>query len=328
VVVAVLTVAIAGGACGGEKVSDARDLRTALGKTERQSRSFVYAEATADRRLAVEGIVEDDYRYKARVSIDGTPVVDEVGLDDALAVRFSEPSALDLFVASDKPAPTTTTDLLRARHWVLDPGGAPELVAATAQRRRVGEDPVLDSITVLAYIEDVMSQSLRVSKFNAQALDYIAREDRFPKPNRRSGVVRYDIKPRRIVRASQGSAATGLPDITNFRRMSVYVKDGIVIQVLEDVDVLTRLDRLVTALDLKVPASLAPSERARRAMTALNEQRAAQGVDPIRVRTMSLELLDVGKRQAVALPTDTTEASLSLLRNRGAATPLVATTPQ
>jgi hypothetical protein len=207
---------------------------------------------------------------------------------------------------------------LRARRWVTDPIGAPELTAA-AQKRRLGDDPVLDALTVLSYVEASMGEAESVKRFNPEALDYIAREDKFPKPDKKSGVSRFDLKPRRIVRPSQGTPGGGLPEAVNFRRMSVYVKDGLVIKVLEDVDVLSRIDRLISAYAIKLPSGLSPAEAAAQAMAGVNRQRKLQGADPIRVRQMSLELLDSGKVESVDLPSDTIEADLSLLRNRGRA---------
>jgi hypothetical protein len=53
------------------------------------------------------------------------------------------------------------------------------------------------------------------------------------------------------------------------------------------------------------------------AIDALNTIRTGQGQDPIRLRTMSYNLKDLGDTVKVDMPTEVVETSLSLLQNRG-----------
>ena len=144
-------------ACSGATDAEKR-LREALRNTEKLSNTFLYTETVHDKagdhETDVRGLVEDDFRYKARVAEDGRPVLDEVVSDDALAVRFLDPSAMTRFlrkpsttkqggsgvggagngaVPAPEPAATgggtpgepSAADLLATRRWVLDPAGAP-----------------------------------------------------------------------------------------------------------------------------------------------------------------------------------------------------------
>ncbi|MGH9011791.1 MAG: hypothetical protein ACRDYF_18380, partial [Acidimicrobiia bacterium] len=87
--------------CKGATDAEKR-VREALRNTEKVSNTFLYKETVYDVRGAhetdVRGLVEDDFRYKARVALDGKPVLDEVVSDDALAVRFLDPAAMGRFL--------------------------------------------------------------------------------------------------------------------------------------------------------------------------------------------------------------------------------------
>ena len=87
--------------CKGATDSEKR-LRAALRNTEKLSSTFLYTETVHDKagnhETDVRGLVEDDFRYKARVATDGKPVLDEVVSDDAIAVRFLDPTAMGRFL--------------------------------------------------------------------------------------------------------------------------------------------------------------------------------------------------------------------------------------
>src|SRR5438132_5800377 len=91
------------GLSAGNGATDAeKRLRAALHNTEKLSNTFLYQETVHDKagdhETDVRGLVEDDFRYKARVAQDGKPVLDEVVSDDALAVRFLDPAAMGRFL--------------------------------------------------------------------------------------------------------------------------------------------------------------------------------------------------------------------------------------
>lgn len=304
--------------CASDAQTAEERVQSAIRRTQAQSRSFIYQDQGVESAVMVRGVVQDDYRYKARVALGGNDTLDEVAVDDALAVRFLDPEAINdyLLQAGATAAPSgETMSLLRSRRWVRDPTGAPDLTSPTIQRLTVGQDHILDALNVFSYVEKAIQEAEFVARFNPEALDYIEKEDRFPRPKEGSPVVRYDLRPPEIPPFA-GVGAT-LPDIRHFRKMSVYIQGGEVLQVMEEIDLASRYDRLVEALDLKVPARLSGGERLAFAVDALNQLRSTRRTAPIRIRRMSLEVIDLGKPNLVQLPDSAVEASLSLLANRG-----------
>lgn len=351
-----LLVATALGLSGCRDATDAeKRLREALRNTEKLSNTFLYRETVRDKAGAhetdVRGLVEDDFRYKARVALDGRPVVDEVVSDDAIAVRFLETDAMGRFLrkpasarqsgsgvgGSDEapaadpgagqtgsiPAPgePPAADILASRRWLLDPAGAPSAFVSADINQKLGDDPIADSRAVLAYVGRAMNEAVRVTEWNPESLEYRRDEDPFDTPKDGSGVTRYDLERPKLPKASQtGTGANQVtPDTRHFRKMSVYVKDERVIRVVEKIDVESRLDDLEKIYDTKFPADRQPAEVAVIAVEALNVIRTGQGQDPIRMRDMEYSLKDLGGAVKVDMPADTIKGSAAILQNRGRA---------
>jgi hypothetical protein len=330
-----------------------KQLRAALRNTEKLSNTFLYKETVHDKagdhETDVRGLVEDDFRYKARVAEDGKPVLDEVVSDDAIAVRFLDPASMGQFLrkatkakqggsgvggsgstsgpASQPAAPTgggtpgepSAAELLGTKRWVLDPAGAPAAFATANTDKTLGDDPIADSRAVFAYVDRAINEAVRVVEFNPESLEYRKDEDPFETPKAHSGVTRYDFERANLPKASQtGSGSNQVtPDTRHFRKMSVYVKDKRVIKVVEKVDVESRLKDLAQIYDTKFPADRPKAEVAAIAVEALNVIRTGQGQDPIRMRDMEFSLKDLGTDVKVDMPADTTKGSLALLQNRG-----------
>jgi hypothetical protein len=317
-------------ACGNPDKEALDQLRAAMARTKRQPQRFEYRELNVltDQETVVKGVVADDFRYKARLEVNGQPVMDEVVSDDAVADRFFVPEGIALLARKEPVAaaePTTpqasSMDVFRAlqaKRWVLDPAGAPSKYASTEERRHLGDDPIYDAQTVFDYV-DAVSRKMPVRKFNEDALDYKPKEDPFPKPTKASKVVRYDFLRSPVPRpadAASGGGNQAVPDSPNFRKMSVYVKDGIVIRVLEQMDVASRLKDIERNYDIKLQGDT--KARIKTAIEAIDAVRKAQGQnEPIRVRTMELRLADVGAKQDVTLPKEPVVGSLIGLINRG-----------
>ena len=346
-----LTATLGLSACNGATEAE-KQLREALRNTEKLSNTFLYTETVHDKagdhETDVRGLVEDDFRYKARVAEDGKPVLVEVVSDDALAVRFLDPTALRRFLrkptkakqggsgvggtgggaATPEPAATpsgatpgepTAAEVLGTRRWLLDPAGAPAEFATAGTDQTLGDDPIADARDVFAYVDSAIHEAARVVEFNPESLEYRKDEDPFKPPEPHSGVIRYDLERPNLPKASQtGSGANQVtPDTRHFRKMSVYVKDKRVIKVVEKIDVESRLKDLADIYDTKFPADRSKAELAAIAVEALNVIRTGQGQDPIRMRDMEFSLKDLGTDVKVDMPTDTTKGSLALLENRG-----------
>jgi hypothetical protein len=331
----IVLLALAAGTACTQRHTDLDALRAILKHSELQPREFVYEEKTAQSDVVVQGAVADDLRYKALVSIDGQPSFDEVVSDDTVADRVLDPRGFAVFGrqgATKVPTPTlnpgttdttpagdqSPLDALRARQWVVDPTGAPSLVPSSTDKHTLGADPIYDSLNAFRYVEDAIHLSAGVTRFSPESLSYKPQEDPFPKPAKGSGVIRYDLTRRSLPRPSTAGDANQLvPDVNNFRKMSVYVKNGVIIQIREDVDVASRLKELARLYNVKFSPTQTVDQHVAQAIAAINTVRQGQGNAPIRVRQMSLKLIDVGKTPAVDLPEATVTGSLAVFENRG-----------
>jgi hypothetical protein len=335
VAAAVLLAVVALPACG-KKNQDRQKVLGIIHATEAKASRFLYTEQRTTGRTEVDGLQEDDLRYKAEVSYDGQPSYDEVVDDDAIAVRMIDPSVLERLV--DQHAPTTlktTTDVsnlsvldaLRTHRWVEDKANAPS--ALDTQRLPQDTDPVLDARTTLAYVEKAITEAFSVQKWQPDALQpaYPSSEDTFPKPAKGSGVDRYDLlRPFLPAAAAQQTAAGGqnaLPATKHFRKMAIYVKDGLIIRVLEKTEVIGKqvgeLESYLKALIKQAPsgeqgqirasfdkliAQTTPSKLGSALLGVVDAVLLTQGLAPINARTMSLELVDTGKNLTIQLPSD------------------------
>jgi hypothetical protein len=353
----------------GEKRTPEDEVRDALRRTAAQPHSFSYVERTGQAELAVHGTVEDDFRYQATLSVDGTSSYEERAVDDVLAARVEDARAISVLGRATQTRSTATTatsaaspstgpgpspsepaaaasalvasaatvkgaDDPRARQalatgrWVVDRLGAPSQLPGAQHDRLLGDDPVLDALTVFRHVETA-AQQVRVVLFNEDAIDYRPREDPFPQPDRAAHELRYDLLRTDLPHIKQDgkTAERILPTEANFRKMSVYVRDGLVVRVLEDIDVASRLKDLAKIYGIRLPNGADTAALVTAATKQVNAARAAAAQDPIRVRTMALTIRTTGTPPHVELPTDAVVASLALLRNRGSATGDLAPVP-
>lgn len=329
---------IAGVTAGCKREKDKKlEVKAAIDRTERLARKFVYADTSQAARLQVAGIVEDDFRYKAQLVLNGKPIEEEVASDDALALRFLDPSRLPQFIdaarATDsisnttagkgatagtpQASPAVVLQALSASRWVLDKVGAPQVLGGTGgtQARTLGEDPVVDALTALEYVRTAVDRAVFVAHFTRDQVDPVWKgdEDPFPKPEKGSKTVRYDLKAPNLPNAQQtgGTGNQTTPETAHFRKMVVYVRDGRVVEVQERVDASSKLRDLVASFKLPKNTTI------EQAIGAINIVRKGQGNDPIRIRRMTLQLTDMGSALKVDLPGDVIAGGLGVIRNRG-----------
>jgi hypothetical protein len=319
VALALLSSAVVLPACGRRNETAAQELRAAMRRTTGAPRALVYDVDEGGSRSIVRAAVHDDLRYKASLSIEETAAYEEVAVDDALAVRVLDPRALEVLRRPGAAlAPELSSALSSGNGWAVDPGGAPSLLASAATKRRVGADPVLDALSAFRQVDKAMVEAGGAHRFNPDSLDYRPQDDPLPRP--RAGVIRYDLERPRLPRPEDavGGGARAIPGPANFRRLSVYVKDGFVVQVLEVTDVTTRLRDLRRLYDLGIPASGPTDEVVPAVVARLNQLRGLVGAEPIRLRSMSLRLVDVGVDPPVELPGGAIPVDLGYFRDRGA----------
>ncbi|HUQ39456.1 MAG TPA: hypothetical protein VM030_04830 [Acidimicrobiales bacterium] len=283
---------------------------------------------------AVQGLVEDDFRFKAQVSLNEKPALEKIVADDALAVRFLDPSAITRFIDRSQVGQVDTktdregidvVDALKSQRWVLDPAGAPNQLQGGTADRRLGADPVVESLTVFDYVLQAIDEALGVEEWSADSINptYRTSEDPFPKPAEGSGVTRFDLRRPKLppAGAAVGGGTPTFPQTKHFRKMAIYVKKGRVIQVREAVEVTGRSvkefitynrtlakESGATKKDLEGFDDLLKGKSENDVgalLLAIYSSNARQfGGDPVNMRRMTLDLRDLGEPNEVALPTD------------------------
>lgn len=326
---------------------DGAEVRALLDDTLVQPHRFVYVETTpAGQETRVQGVVEDDFRSEARLDVDGRPVLERVVSDDVVAVRFLRPDALGRYIDKDVVSDVdTASDLegvdvfeaLQSRQWVADPGGAPPLLRSVDDVTESGIDPFSDAGQMLVRARDLtFIEAGGFVEYNPNSVSptYRADEDPFPQPEDGADITRYDLPQPEFPREVGGGART-VPGDAFFRKFSVYVRDGVVVRVAEAVGLTPSvLDDFETYMRLLITDGAPPEVREAFLTTvdrlegdelgqflleALNTVRDLQGDPPVRFRTATYELLDIGDRTLrVQLPEeDPIEADLAVLVNLG-----------
>jgi hypothetical protein len=337
-VVLALGVVATGPACA-KKNEDKLNLQKLLQSSAHASGVFRYSDQTPKTPFSpgsvvqVRGIVEDDFRYKARLTVDGTDAIDEVVNDDALAVRFLDPSFVTKFT-SRAGGDAATRAFLGARYWVLDPTGAPSIGDAAVSDNVIGVDPVVDSLSVVDYTLDAISAAAGVQKFNTENLDYHPLEDPFPQPAQGSGVTRWDLIAPPLPHAdalNTGQANASLAHAQHFRKLAIYVKDHKVVQIREQLaakfDNLKKFHDYILRLVEKSAPKLLPSVKKQLDQAAavgpdleeavlnfaLNQVLTQSGEQTVRFHLMKYEFTGQGTQLHADLPAgpDVKEGSLA-----------------
>ena len=323
----------------------------AIDKTEQLAREFTYTDNSGGHTATVSGVVQDDLRYSVAASIDGKPAASEIVVDDARALQVTDPTLLSNLtsaragVAAANPAaiapaatpaaspspsaaalggvqapapPAPVPEALRLGQWVLDKAGASGLTASSTGGQQVGRNPLLDAITALEYLRASVNAGSDVTKFNPESETYRPKLDPFPHPS--SDTVRYDVVPPALPVRSAGAGGqlqTAIPDTPFFRIMAIYVKNGLVVDAREKIDIVTRLEDPQSNLETRlgdfvnVPADASLQVQAAALQVSLNHQLARLAKPQLRLRQMELRFTSLGHAGAVALPDGASEASLS-----------------
>ncbi|MGH9086399.1 MAG: hypothetical protein ACRDYW_13195 [Acidimicrobiales bacterium] len=332
---------------------DSSEVRDIIDATAPNAFRFIYEVEQDGTAYRVQGLIEDDLRYKVQLSVDGRPALEQVVVDDAVAVRFLAPGLVESFVdegnregveLATNISGATVLDALKAQRWVLDPVGAPSLMltARDAGERDVegetSDDPIFDARTVLAYVRGVADRQPMV-RYDPESLEPVYRsdEDPFLAPEDGSGVTRYDTVVFPLPKAGEAGGGTGaiFPGYLHMRKLAVYAKDGTVFSVREHTQLTPRQARDLLAYISTVLEDTAPeevvadfertveqlpdNELPQLLIDGVNAFRDSSGQAPLRFRNMAFEIQDLGDESiAVALPIDdVVQGSLAILRNMG-----------
>ena len=334
------------GACAKDE-GDSEALREIIEETLVEPHRFVYTETTpGGTETVVQGIVEDDFRYKARLLVDDEPVLDRVVSDDTAAVRFAEPDVLGKYIDKEVVSEVDTeTDragvdvfaALQSQRWVVDPGGAPPLLQEAEDETENGVDPIFDALDLVDKARDLtLLQGTQFIEYRETSISPVYRtdEDPFPRPEDGSGVTRYDL-PQVPFPKTVDAGQVVIPTESQFRKFSVYVKDDRVIRISESIGLTPSVLEDFETFMVQLIAETAPAEVAegfRSQLAELSGEEKGQflldGVntfhelrgDPLlRFRTATYELLDIGDPSLeVEVPaSDTVEGDLAVLVNLG-----------
>jgi hypothetical protein len=325
-----VAVAVLGSSACAERDTTEEQVLELLDATADLSNRFVYAEERSGQKIVVRGLVEDDFRFKARLSVNDKDVLDEVVNDDAMAVRFIDTSALPQFLSDGSSSGASPLQVLGQRRWVLDPAGAPPVGISATEAEYAGIDPVIDALATLGYVRQAITEGEGVERYNAESIDYRPQEDPFPTPQAKSGIDRYDVEapafPKADAVAQSGNTEAAFAGIAHFRKLSVYVKDGRVIQVRERIaaegKVLEKFTDYMKGFTEQsgggarkqvdeVIERFEGQERAALLLQIFNSLLDRAGRAPVRFRTMIYELRDLGAQVEVGLPSDVAEGDLS-----------------
>jgi hypothetical protein len=217
-------------------------------------------------------------------------------------------------------AAATVPDALRSGQWVLDRHGASKLISGVASQQ-VGLDPLFDSLTTLEYVRAAVGTAADVQRFNPESESYRPKLDPFPRPS--AGILRFDLVPPVLTpRQTNTGLQRDLPDTAFFRLMAVYMRDGIIVEVRERIDIETRLNDPQSNLETRIHDYLndppsAINQQAVRLLQALNQQLVRTGKPAIRPREMDLRFTALGHAARVQLPQGASEASLAAVGDHG-----------
>lgn len=294
-------------ACTREERPRARLLRF-LSATELSAREFTYRERTQqdgkDKSITVSGSLEDDFKVRALLREDGKEVMEQIIADDSIAVRIADPTKVAALQTPLVGGSQLVTEALFGGRWVMDYAGAPPMLAPKTRDGvlDVGKNHVLDAVYVFQYLRRAIQDAREVFEFNPDSVEYISRDDPFEKPEKGSGVERYDLLAPPLPRRSQRGTSAALPGISHFRKMAFFVQQGRVFKVQEHIDFETHPDFL------RVKEGKNKTKFLQQMLAAV---RAGKTREPLRLRFMTLELSRIGSDEVkVTAPADFLAADL------------------
>lgn len=217
------------GTCGSRGSSiQTKELPEFAEQTRLASYRFTGHRELAGHRVDIQGLVEDDYRYQASVLLDGTPVYDEVVVDNRRYVRLLAPNKIvpaDLL--PELPSLHPTWSSLVGGVWVVDAEGAPPEFTAGANPINAPLTPELVLSTV-RYLDD--PETLlggRFREYNTKATYYLPKDDKFPV--HKDDGARFDSLPQPY---DPNGVFTGLDSARKyFEYVSVWAKPGAVTRI-------------------------------------------------------------------------------------------------
>lgn len=290
------------------KADDAvqRSVLDAIDRTIASPRTFVFVDQDLTHRTTVSGDIADSLRYRLLLNVDGRPVWQQVVKDDAVADLFLDTSqvrtytgagsspAVDVvsdyelmrrFLPKGVPAPplgslprtqflepSLALNSLLAGKWVVDPTGAPVLPTVGTSADALATTPFLRPLLMLAAVHEEVRTldptSIKLFKKDDLSPTFKVVDDPFPRPD--PGVQRYDVKeaPLPTITSTSKGSRPDPPGDDALRKLAIYIKDGKVVAIRENFDILDRLQDMARLY--QIPLQLNESTG------TVNEQRIGQ----------------------------------------------------
>lgn len=312
------------------------ELSAALYRTETKPRIFTLTERTAAptsprgiSSFEMRGIIEDDYRYRVDGYTNGKLFGSEVVVDDARALRVraeepvkaTDPQTRALLLSIEAIPAETRAELLDGE-WLIDRNGANALFEAKENVPGQSTAEFDRALGVLQQVRGAMGEAAAVQLFNPESQDYRPKFDPFPAPE--EDTLRYDLVPP-VLTPRDPTTASGraqqLPGLRYFRRMSVYVRDGVVHQVrarvsVEDMlnDPRSRLAARIGDYGITLPDDASVAARAQYLMDTLNATAVRLQQPRVIDHETTVTFGPLGPDDVVKLPTEAHHGNLARVR--------------
>lgn len=356
VVLCTATVASGLAGCGEEDDSIQRLVLGALSTAIDSPRTFVHVDQGLSRRTVVTGDLADSLRYRVLLSVDGKPIWQKVVKDDSVADLFLDPTQVATYAgAGSSPAVDVVSDYqliapvlppgvpvpafsqlpkttpvkpslalaaLQQGKWVQDSDGAPVLPNVGSSAELLATTPFLRPLLMLAAVRaEVDATDARfVQKYSEDDLSPLFKpeDDPFPKPG--PGEDRYDVgqPPLPGITATSQNSRPDPPDDRALRKLAIYLKDGKVVAIRENYDILDRLEDIARLymIPLQLDKSAGTVTQQRIGQLLINLVQPEKPV-PYRVHEEQLLLSYPEDAPKIELPKPVVEADLSLLPGQG-----------
>ena len=216
---------------------DSKELRSVITRSELRPRTFDYQTIGPNDAFDVRASIQDDFRYEMLLSAGGRQLIAYVVRDDALAVRLLDPT-FGGRLANELGHPNVDA-ALKAGKWVVDPSGAPALFRKEQTGAQVTTaDPFADTRGALQAVDDAMAEATAVTEFSLESIEYRPLQDPWKYPDENGGEKRFDLQ-RPFLPKNEGQASGRGADLSvaQFRKQSVFVRDGRVREVCMTVDI-------------------------------------------------------------------------------------------
>jgi len=206
---------------------------------------------------------------------------------------------------------------------VLDKTGAPVLPTVGTSAEQLATTPFLRPLLMLDAVRAEVdgTDAGNIKKFSKDDLSptFKPEDDPFPKPA--DGEIRYDVaqNPLPAITATSQDSRPDPPDDSSLRKLAIYIKDGRVISIRENFDILDKLEDIARLymIPLELDKSAGTVTQQRIGQLLINLIQSEKPV-PYRVHEEQLLINYPETRPVISLPKPFVAADLSLLPGQGA----------